>query len=160
MTSDTLTDELREWAKRPEAGHFPMLLEETATNIEWLRQQLSNDIRELAAAQAKIAGHKRVRELLIKSLCRATGRSREIVEEGPFTCAVEHAKEVERLLRAPQQQASPVYAAPPPDDEAVRLLREVEGSRDAVCFMPTHDKYCDCGGEQISAYLARKEPKG
>ncbi len=49
--------------------------------------------------------------------------------------------------------------APPPDDEAVRLLREVEGSRDAVCFMPTHEKYCDCGGEQISAFLSRKDQR-
>ena len=46
--TDTLTDELREWAKRPEAGHFPVLLGEAADHIIDLRASL-------AAAQVEIA---------------------------------------------------------------------------------------------------------
>ena len=51
----------------------------------------------IGAAQDEIADYKRIRELLLKSLCRATGRSREAVEDGPLTCAVKHANEIAAL---------------------------------------------------------------
>ena len=86
------------------------------------------EIRKLIAiidvAQAEIAEYKRIRELLIKSLCRATGRSRETVEEGPLTCAVEHAKEIAALREDAEAMARILRACA--DDGGIRSgLREV-----------------------------------
>jgi hypothetical protein len=40
---------------------------------------------------------KRIRELCIKALIQATGKSREAIEGAPYSCASERAEEVERL---------------------------------------------------------------
>jgi hypothetical protein len=99
-------------------------------------------------------------------------------------------REASRLLRAPQQQAEPVawqikvagvwancpnepedepgievrglFAAPPPDDEAVRLLREVmaEGIEYATGSNYQLVQMSDALREAVRAYLSRKEPKG
>lgn len=49
--------------------------------------------------QAELAELQRIRELLIKSLVRATDYDRERIEEGPLTAAVAHAKSVAECQR-------------------------------------------------------------
>ena len=55
-----------------------------------------------------------------------------------------------------------VLAAPPPDDEAVRLLRELAPYLEIlVCYASTVDEYePNRIVANVMAYLARKEPKG
>lgn len=45
----------------------------------------------------ELAQLRRIRELCIKALVRATGYSRDTIEDAPLTSAIRHAEEVERL---------------------------------------------------------------
>lgn len=47
---------------------------------------------------------RRIRELCIKALVRATGYSRDAIEDAPLTCAIKHADEVERLRSASSEK--------------------------------------------------------
>jgi hypothetical protein len=75
---------------------------------------------ELAAAREEVEQLRRIRELCITALVRATGASREAIEDGPLTCAVANAKQVaatESRLSA-EQAANKVLAADYGDLEA------------------------------------------
>ena len=46
---------------------------------------------------AEIADLKAIRDLLVKALCKSTGRAKEAVEIAPFEIACLHAKEITKL---------------------------------------------------------------
>ena len=48
-------------------------------------------------AADEIERYQSIRDLCVKALVLATGKSKAAIEEAPYTCAVEHSKDVARL---------------------------------------------------------------